>query len=63
MITLMYLTFGGDIKLESFEVQDSCHTWWTTNVVQNEKEKRKLLCLIITTTCIIKKSYWLYVRW
>ena len=40
MITLMYLTFGGDIKLDSFEVQDSCHTWWTTNVVQNEKRKK-----------------------
>ena len=51
----MYLTFGGDIKLESFEVQDSCNTWWTTNVVQTEKRK-KLLCLIITTTCMIKRE-------
>ena len=43
MITLMYLTFGGDIKLESFEVQDSCHTWWTNNVVKNEKQKKTFM--------------------
>ena len=43
MITLMYLTFGGDIKLESFEVQDSCHSWWTTNVVQTEKRKKTFM--------------------
>jgi len=43
MITLMYLTFGGDIKLDSFEVQDSCHTWWTTNVVQTEKRKKTFM--------------------
>ena len=39
----MYLTFGGDIKLESFEVQDSCHTWWTNNVVKNEKQKKTFM--------------------
>ena len=24
MITLLYLTFGGDIKLDTFEINDSC---------------------------------------
>ena len=43
MITLMYLTFGGDIKLESFEVQDNCHTWWKNNVVQTEKRKKTFM--------------------
>ena len=41
MITLMYLTFGGDIKLDTFEVQTSCGSWFNSNVkiVQNHRKK------------------------
>ena len=40
MITLMYLTFGGDIKLTTFEINDSCSSWWHHNVVAKEKQKK-----------------------
>jgi hypothetical protein len=40
MITLMYLTFGGDIKLDSFEIQSDCYTWYNSNVVAHEKKKK-----------------------
>lgn len=43
MITLMYLTFGGDIKLESFEINESCSGWWHHNVVQKEKRKKTFM--------------------
>jgi len=42
MITLMYLTFGGDIKLSTFEIQTSCSSWFQHNVKVIEKKKRKL---------------------
>ncbi len=42
MITLMYLTFGGDIKLDTFEVQTSCSSWFNSNVKIEENKKRKL---------------------
>mgnify|MGYP003625072707 FL=1 len=42
MITLMYLTFGGDIKLNTFEIQTSCSSWFQHNVKVIEKKKRKL---------------------
>ena len=43
IITLMYLTFGGDIKLDSFEINESCDGWWHTNVVQKEKRKKTFM--------------------
>ena len=39
----MYLTFGGDIKLESFEINESCSGWWHHNVVQKEKRKKTFM--------------------
>tara|TARA_R100000900_G_scaffold126619_2_gene101225 strand:- start:292 stop:507 length:216 start_codon:yes stop_codon:yes gene_type:complete len=43
MITLMYLTFGGDIKLTTFEINDSCSSWWHHNVVAKEKQKKTFM--------------------
>jgi|TARA_B110000305_G_C18959562_1_gene412134 hypothetical protein len=42
MITLMYLTLGGDIKLDTFEIHTSCSNWFNTNVKIVENKKRKL---------------------
>ena len=42
MITLMYLTFGGDIKLDTFEIHTNCSGWFNTNVKIEENKKRKL---------------------
>ena len=42
MITLMYLTFGGDIKLDTLEIQTDCSSWFHHNVKVVEKKKRKL---------------------
>ena len=42
MITLMYLTFGGDIKLDTFEIQTECNSWFHHNITIVEKKKRKL---------------------
>ena len=43
MITLMYLTFGGDIKLNTFEIHTSCSSWFHTNVVVHEKRKKTFM--------------------
>ena len=40
MITLMYLTFGGDIKLDRFEINESCSSWFQTNVRVYEPKKK-----------------------
>ena len=40
MITLMYLTFGGDIKLDTFEINSSCSSWYHNNVKVEERKKR-----------------------
>ena len=42
MITLMYLTFGGDIKLDTFEINSSCSSWYHNNVKVEERKQRKL---------------------
>ncbi len=42
MITLMYLTTLGDIKLDSFEIQQSCSAWFHANVTVHERKQRKL---------------------
>jgi hypothetical protein len=38
----MYLTFGGDIKLDRFEINTTCSSWFHTNVAQIENKKRTL---------------------
>ena len=43
MITLLYLTFGGEIKQDSFEIFTSCGTWFNTNVVVHEKKKKTFM--------------------
>ena len=43
MITLLYLTFGGDIKQERFEIFTSCSSWFNTNVAVHEKRKKTFL--------------------
>jgi hypothetical protein len=42
MITLLYLTFGGDIKMTSFEIHTSCETWYHYNVKVTERKQRKM---------------------
>ena len=39
----MYLTLGGDIKLDTFEIQQSCHTWFESNVTVHEKRKKTFM--------------------
>tara|TARA_A100001201_G_scaffold16663_1_gene19622 strand:- start:5988 stop:6200 length:213 start_codon:yes stop_codon:yes gene_type:complete len=41
IISLLYLTTFGDVKIETFEIQQSCSAWFQTNVRVNE-QKRKL---------------------
>ena len=43
MITLLYLTFGGDIKLETFEINDSCSSWFYSNITTVEKKKKTFM--------------------
>ena len=43
MITLLYLTFGGDIKLDTFEIQDSCSSWFHSNIITVEKQKKTFM--------------------
>ena len=42
IITLLYLTFGGDIKMETFEINTTCSSWFHTNVAQIENKKTTL---------------------
>jgi hypothetical protein len=39
----MYLTFGGDIKLNTFEIHTSCSSWFHTNVAVHEKKKKTFM--------------------
>ena len=43
MITLLYLTFGGDIKMDTFEIHDSCSSWFHHNVQVHEKKKKTFM--------------------
>ena len=43
MITLSYLTFGGDIKLDTFEINDSCSSWFHSNITTVEKKKKTFM--------------------
>ena len=40
VITLLYLTTLGDIKQESFEIFESCESWFHHNVKVTERKKR-----------------------
>tara|TARA_R100000541_G_scaffold46214_1_gene53343 strand:- start:1084 stop:1299 length:216 start_codon:yes stop_codon:yes gene_type:complete len=42
MITLLYLTFGGDIKMDTFEINSDCSGWFHQNVKVLENKKRTL---------------------
>ena len=44
IITLLFLTTLGDIKMESFEVVsgDTCESWYTQNVRVHEIKQRKI---------------------
>ena len=42
IITLLYLTTFGEVKLDSFEINESCSAWFHTNVTIHESKKRKL---------------------
>mgnify|MGYP003141372508 FL=1 len=44
IITLLYLTFGGDVKQETFEIVsgESCSSWFNTNVAVIENKKRRM---------------------
>ena len=39
----MYLTFGGDIKMDTFEIQQECDTWFHHNVAVIEKRKKTFM--------------------
>ena len=39
----MYLTFGGDIKLDTFEIQNSCSSCFHSNVTSVEKQKKTFM--------------------
>ena len=42
IITLLYLTTMGDIKMTSFEIHTSCETWYHYNVKVTERKQRKM---------------------
>jgi hypothetical protein len=44
IITLLFLTWNGEIKQESFEIpsKESCSTWFETNVKVHERKQRKM---------------------
>ena len=42
ILTLLYLTTFGEVKLDSFEINESCSAWFHTNVTVHERKKRKL---------------------
>ena len=42
IITLHYLTTFVDVKLDSFEIHESCSSWFHNNVRTHEKKQRKI---------------------
>ena len=42
IITLLYLTTFGDIKMSSFEINESCSSWFHQNVKVHERKQRKV---------------------
>ena len=44
IITLLFLTTLGDIKMQSFEIAsgDSCESWYHYNVKVHERKQRKI---------------------
>ena len=42
MITLLYLTTMGDIKMDRFEIHMSCDSWVHYNVKVHERKQRKI---------------------
>ena len=43
MITLCFLTFGGVIKLDTFEIQQECSSWFHSNITAVEKKKKTFM--------------------
>ena len=43
MITLLYLTTFGDIKLDSFKIHESCSSWFHSNITAVEKKKKTFM--------------------
>ena len=43
MITLLYLTTFGDVKLDSFEIHESCSSWFHSNITAVEKRKKTFM--------------------
>ena len=43
IITLLYLTTFGDLKLHTFEIQDSCSSWFHSNITTVEKKKKTFM--------------------
>ena len=43
IITLLYLTTMGDVKQHSFEIFQSCDTWFHTNVKVLERKKTQII--------------------
>ena len=42
IITLLYLTTFGEIKLDTFEINESCSSWFHHNVKVHERKQRKI---------------------
>ena len=42
MITLLYLTTFGEIKMSSFEIHMPCESWYHYNVKVSERKQRKM---------------------
>ena len=44
IITLLFLTWNGEIKQQSFEIpsKESCESWYHHNVKVHERKKRKM---------------------
>ena len=43
VITLLFVTWNGNIKQESFEIFESCDSWFHHNVKQKEKKKKTFM--------------------
>ena len=48
IITLLYLTTFGEIKLDTFEINESCSSWFHHNVKVHERKQRKIFSNHVT---------------
>ena len=61
IITLLYLTTMGDVKQHSFEIFQSCDSWFHTNVKVLERKKRNYFLVMFIMSIKVNRLLVMFV--